>query len=157
MPGQEDAERLAEVQRSSYERASGTVHASWPPGSAMDADELRRFLDEHRDAVVATTRPSNRPQVAPLAFLVHDGSFWFASVAGQRLKNLAHVAYLALVISESEGEGSEGRMVMAEGPAALRELTPEIAALWAEREGSPPTWAASMIEMTPERVFSYRR
>ena len=136
MPGQEDAERLADVQRSSYERASGTVHASWPPGSAMDAQQIRRFLDDHHDAVVATTRPSNRPQVAPLGFLVYHGSFWFASVAGQRLKNLAHVPYLALVVSD--GEEGEGRMMVIEGPAVLRDLTREIDALWTERHGSSP-------------------
>jgi pyridoxamine 5'-phosphate oxidase-like protein len=155
MSGHEDAERLAEVQRSSYEHASATVHSSWPPGSAMDAAQLDRFLDDHRHAVVATTRPSNRPQVTPLAFLVHRGSFWFASVAGQRLKNLAYVPYLALVVTD--GEPAEGRMLVAEGPATLRELTPELADRWFERHGSSPAWAASMIEMTPERIFSYRR
>ena len=85
----------------------------------MDAAQIERFLDQHRYAVVATTRPDGRPQAAPLAFFIRNASFWFASVAGQRLRNLRHVSYLAIVISE--GDGGDHKLLTAEGTAILHQ------------------------------------
>ena len=119
----------------------------------MDARHIEQFLDQHRYAVVATTRPDGRPQAAPLAFFIRNGSFWFASVAGQRLRNLRHVSYLAVVISE--GDGGDHKLLTAEGTAILHPVTAELAACWADRHDEDPTWATTMIEVTPQRLFSY--
>jgi general stress protein 26 len=153
MAGSKDAALFEAIQRASYARASKSVHASWPPGSAMDATQIARFLDQHRYAVVASTRPDGRPQAAPLAFFIRDGSFWFASVAGQRLRNLRHVSYLAVVISE--GDGGDHELLTAEGAAILHPVTAELAACWATRHDEEPSWATTMIQVTPERLFSY--
>jgi len=149
-----DAALFEAIQRASYERASKSVHASWPPESAMDADQIALFLEQHRYAVVASTRPDGRPQAAPLAFFIRNGSFWFASVAGQRLRNLRHVSYLALVISE--GDGGDHKLLTAEGAAILHPVTAELAACWANRHHEDPAWATTMIQVTPERLFSYQ-
>jgi general stress protein 26 len=149
-----DAARFEAIQRASYARASKSVHASWPPESAMDADQIEQFLDQHRYAVVATTRLDGRPQAAPLAYFVRKGSFWFASAAGQRLRNLRHVPYLAVVISE--GDGGDHRLLTPEGTAILHPVTAELAACWANRHDEEPAWATSMIQVTPERLFSYQ-
>lgn len=148
-----DAEQFEAIQRASYARASQSVHASWPPESAMDAAQIERFLDQHRYAVVATTRPDGRPQAAPLAFFIRNASFWFASVAGQRLRNLRHVSYLAIVISE--GDGGDHKLLTAEGAAILHPVTEQLAACWANRHNEHPAWATTMIQVTPERLFSY--
>jgi general stress protein 26 len=149
-----DAQRLEAAQRASYARASPTVRGSWPPERAMDAAAIETFLGCHRYAVVATTRPDGRPQAAPLAFFVSAGSFWFASVAGQRLRNLEHRPYIAIVISE--GDGAAHQLLMAEGGVRLHPVTASLAAAWAERHDEAPTWAATMIELAPERLFSYQ-
>lgn len=120
----------------------------------MDAHRIAEFLARHRYAVVATTRPDGRPQAAPLAFFIRNGSFWFASVAGQRLRNLRHVPYLAVVISE--GDGGEHKLLTAEGSAILHPVTAELAACWADRHDEEPSWATTMIEVAPERLFSYQ-
>jgi Pyridoxamine 5'-phosphate oxidase len=121
----------------------------------MDAAAIDRFLSRHRYAVVATTRPDGRPQAAPLTFFLRDGSFWFASVAGQRLRNLQHIPYIAIVISEGDGVAHE--LLTAEGRVRLHPITASLAAAWAERHGEAPTWATTMMEVVPERVFSYGR
>jgi nitroimidazol reductase NimA-like FMN-containing flavoprotein (pyridoxamine 5'-phosphate oxidase superfamily) len=54
----------------------------------MDADELRWFLDAHRYCVLATATSKGRPAARPDAFTVVGASFWFATVAGARLRNL---------------------------------------------------------------------
>jgi general stress protein 26 len=120
----------------------------------MDAPQIARFLEQHRYAVVATTRPSGRPQAAPLAFFIRNGSFWFASVAGQRLRNLRQVSYLAIVISE--GDGGDHKLLTAEGAAILHPVSAELAACWATRHDEDPAWATTMIQVTPERLFSYQ-
>jgi putative heme iron utilization protein len=153
---QSDALAFEDIQRRSYAAASATVHASWPPECAMGAAAIRAFLQEHRYATVATTRPNGRPQASPLSFVVHDAQFWFAVVAGQRLRNLRHVPYVALVISEGDGDGRH-RMMLAEGGAAVQPVTDRLAQLWAEREGAPASWAEAIVSVTPDRVFSYAR
>ena len=60
----EDAEALAEIQRRSYARASASFRYAWPQEHALDADGLRRFLDERRYAVFATARPDGRAHAA---------------------------------------------------------------------------------------------
>ena len=121
---------------------------------AVDGQQAINLLDQHRYAVVATTRPDGRPQAAPLAFFIRDGSFWFASVAGQRLRNLRHVPYLAVVISE--GDGGDHKLLTAEGTGILHPVTAELAACWANRHHEEPTWATTMIQVAPERLFSYQ-
>jgi hypothetical protein len=148
-----DAARFEAIQKASYAQASKAVHASWPSKSAMNADQIGRFLDQHRYATVATTRPNGRPQASPLGFFIHNGSFWFASVTGQRLRNLRHIPYLALVISD--GEGSDHRLLTAEGATILHPVTAELAACWADRHGEEPSWATAMIEVALERLISY--
>jgi len=119
----------------------------------MDATAIREFLDGHRHATVATTRPNGRPQASPLSFVVHEASFWFAISEGQRLRNLEHVPYLALVISDDGDAGH--RLFIAEGPTTLHPVTADAARAWADRHGREPSWASALIEVAPERLFTY--
>lgn len=149
----QDGLTLADIQDRSYEHAGKGIRASWPAESAMDAAGIERFLSANDYAVVATTRPDGRPQAAPLSYFVHEGCFWFATVGGQRLRNLEAMAHLALVISS--GNGDDHSALIAEGPVEVLPASPELKARWAARHGDDPIWAKAMIRMIPERLFTY--
>jgi nitroimidazol reductase NimA-like FMN-containing flavoprotein (pyridoxamine 5'-phosphate oxidase superfamily) len=148
-----DAQALATLQAESYARAGAGLRSSWPQERSLAARGLREFLDSRSYGVLATTRPDGRPQAAPLSFFVRDGAFWFATVAGQRIRNLRATPYASFVVTA--GEDDAHRVVMAEGAVNVHEPTEALRAEWAARHGSSPTWAAAMLELVPERVFSY--
>ncbi len=120
---------------------------------------LAAFLDSRRYAVLATSRPDGRPQAAPVAFIVWNGAFWFASVRGARLRNLRARPFASAVLME--GEEPSHRAVIAEGPVVLHEvgdegsMAAEFRARWSERHGDTPAWAAALIELRPNHLFSY--
>lgn len=155
----EDALALAEIQERSYARAGPGLLESYPHNRAMDAGRLAAFLDSRRYAVLATSRPDGRPQAAPVAFIVWNGAFWFASVRGARLRNLRARPYASVVLME--GEGSSHRAMIAEGPVVLHELRAEgsmaveFRTRWTDRHGDPPVWASALIELRPARLYSY--
>lgn len=155
----EDASAFIEIQERSYARASPSILTSYPHSRAMDAPRLAAFLDGRRYAVCATSRMDGRPQASPVAFLIWNGAFWFASVRGARLRNLRARPYASVVIMD--GEGPAHRAVIAEGPALLHEvrsadpLPEEFRQRWIERHGALPSWAAALIEIRPDRLFSY--
>jgi hypothetical protein len=99
-----DVEGLVRVQEASYVRADGALRGSWPPESAMDADELSSFLDERRYCILATTTADGHAQARPLGFAVVGESFWFATVAGGRLRNLRRTPWPSVVVADGEGE-----------------------------------------------------
>jgi general stress protein 26 len=148
-----DVRALIALQEASYGCAGRGLRNSWPRTQAMAAAGLHAFLNARRYGILATARPDGRPQAAPIAFLVRGGAFWFATVAGARLRNLRANPYASLVISDGE-EGAH-RALMAEGVVRLHRPTAALASEWAERHGSDPTWAAAFLELAPERVFSY--
>lgn len=151
-------EAFERIQEESFARAGAGLRQSYPRRRAMDGPTLQAFLEERRYAVMATTRPDGRAHAAPIAFAVWRGAFWLASVEGARLGNLRARPYASLVIMQ--GEGDEHRAVIAEGPASLHapeSMPEELAGLWRERFGSLPGWAAALIELRPERIFSYAR
>lgn len=155
----EDAVALAEIQERSYARATPGLHESYPRSRKMDAGRLAAFFDSRRYVVLATSRPDGRPQAAPVAFVVWNRAFWFASVRGARLRNLRAQPYASIVLME--GEGPSHRAVIAEGPIVLHEvrdkgsIAAEFRARWTDRHGDAPTWAAAIIELRPKRLFSY--
>ena len=151
----EDARRLAGIQARSYERAGAALRSSWPEESAFDADGLVAFLARKDYAVLATTRRDGKPQAAPIAFFVRDGSFWIASVAGARLRNLRANPYAALVIAE--GDRGDHRAVRVEGPAVIHEgaALDTLRSAWRERHGGDASWASAFIELRPRTLFSY--
>ena len=87
------------------------------------------------------------------------GAFWIASFAGQRLRNLVTRPYASLVVLV--GRRGRHRMVTADGPVTLYTLEAVRGRLedaWSASHGgreSWPTWAATMLELRPERVYSY--
>jgi hypothetical protein len=120
----------------------------------MAAPELRSFLDERLYAVLATTTRRAHAQARPIGFTVFDDSFWFATVAGGRLRNLQRLPWASLVVSE--GEGDAHRAVAADGPVVIQAEAPnELLELWNRRFGNPAGWAAAWAELRPERLFSY--
>ena len=125
----------------------------------MDADRLGAFLDERRYAVLATSRPDGRAQAAPIAFSVADGAFLIASVAGPRVRNLRARPYASLVVVE--GERETHRAVTVEGPVVLHEgdalhvSRARLDSAWVKRHGKAPDWAAALIELRPELLFSH--
>lgn len=154
---------LAELQRRSYAAARG-VRGSWPEADALDEAGLADLLGKHRYCVVATGRPDGRATAAPVAFVAQGGSFWFATVEGLRLRNLRATGWAAIVVMEGGGVDRAGpahRAVTAEGPTVLYEGDDFAAAFeslreaWLARHGRPPDWAVALVELRPERLFSY--
>jgi hypothetical protein len=154
----------AEVQRRSYESATRGLRSAWPEEQAMDAERLREFLGRRRYGVLATSRRDGRAHAAPVAFTPAGGAFWIATVAGLRLRNLRAVPWASLVVMEGDRDDgatphvaltAEGPVVLHEGEALEAALQP-LQEAWIARHGRPPDWAAALIELTPERLFSYR-
>ncbi len=156
----EDLRTLVEIQARSYDRAGAALRDSYPKSSAMDGRRLAEFFERKRYAVLATARPDGRPQAAPVAFSVWGGAFWIATVEGARLRNLRTRPYASIVITEGDVRAHH-RAVVAEGPVRLcevRELAamdPGFADQWRARHGALPTWAAALVELRPERLFSF--
>jgi PPOX class probable F420-dependent enzyme len=147
---------LFELQRRSYERAGPAVLGSWPPEQAMSDEQLERYLDRRRFCVLATTTPSGAPQARPVAFVRLDGTLWFATVAGARLRNVRADPRVSVVVAE--GDREEHAMILVEGTVEVHEdetARERVAAAWREQQGGTPDWAAAFLELRPTRVYSY--
>jgi nitroimidazol reductase NimA-like FMN-containing flavoprotein (pyridoxamine 5'-phosphate oxidase superfamily) len=151
-----DAEELVRIQQESYERASAALRSSWPSGSAMGAKQIADFLIEHHYCVLATVTSKGQPQARPVAFTVIGSSFWFASVAGARLRNLERTPWVSFVVAE--GDRGSHRAVIVDGPVAIVGAPDEkLLTAWEKRHGSRAEWAAAWFEVRPTRLFSYDR
>jgi nitroimidazol reductase NimA-like FMN-containing flavoprotein (pyridoxamine 5'-phosphate oxidase superfamily) len=149
-----DAEALTRIQQSSYERAAPAVRSAWPPESAMRAEQLAGFLTEHHYCVLATVTSKRLPQARPVAFTVLGSSFWFATVAGARLRNLKRTPWVSLVVSE--GDRGAHRVVVVDGPVTVHDSCGEqLLVAWEERHESRAEWAAAWFEVRPTHLFSY--
>ena len=153
-PRPPDDGELAAIQAASYERCRRRARRLVAAEHALDADELAAFLEERLYCVLATASPGGRAQARPVGFTVFGGAFWFATVAGGRLRNVERTAWASVVVSE--GEGAAHRAVAADGPVTVHEQPPTgLLARWDERFGSEPEWAVAWLELRPERLFSY--
>jgi hypothetical protein len=156
-----DVEELLAIQRSSYEAATPAFRESWPEADALARDELAALLERHPYCVLATSRADGRAHAAPVAFVVHEGAFWFATVAGLRLRNLAACAWAALVVMEGNADvgeaGQAHHALTAEGPVSLHEIGDWqlFKTEWLRRHTDPPTWASALVELRPKRLFSH--
>lgn len=154
-------DRLLSIQRSSYEAATPRFREGWPEADALGDDELAALLDRHPYCVLATARADGRAHAAPVAFVIHDGAFWFATVAGLRLRNLKAQPWAALVVMEGDADvGEVGQPHVAltvEGPVVLHPIDDWhlFEAEWLRRHTDPPTWAVALAELRPERLFSH--
>jgi nitroimidazol reductase NimA-like FMN-containing flavoprotein (pyridoxamine 5'-phosphate oxidase superfamily) len=149
-----DVEALIRLQEASFARAEGGLRSSWPRDSGMGAAELRAFLDEHRYCVLATSTAQARPVARPVAFAVVGASFWFATVAGARLRNLERTPWASIVVVE--GDAGEHRAVAVDGPVTIiRQPSEQLLAAWETRHGSRAEWAAAWFEIQPTRLISY--
>lgn len=149
-----DAEALIAIQERSFEGAGEALRRSWPQESAMDAAELRAFLEEHTFCVLATTNAQGRAQARPVAYTVVSASFWFATVAGPRLRNVERTPWVSVVISE--GDRGSHRAVIVDGPVTVsREASEELRSAWRTRHGNEAEWASAWFELAPARLLSY--
>ncbi|MGO9959650.1 MAG: pyridoxamine 5'-phosphate oxidase family protein [Solirubrobacteraceae bacterium] len=149
-----DVEALIRLQDASFARAEDGLRSSWPRESGMDAEQLRSFLETHRYCVLATTTAQAHAVARPVAFTVIGASFWFATVAGPRLRNLERTPWASVVVAE--GDAGEHRAVAVDGPATITRQPPEqLLAAWEARHGSRADWAAAWFVIQPARVISY--
>jgi nitroimidazol reductase NimA-like FMN-containing flavoprotein (pyridoxamine 5'-phosphate oxidase superfamily) len=138
-----DLRPLLEAQRASYARAGRGVSSSWPEERALDEDGVRGLFTATGLGVLATARPDGRAHAAPVSYRYENGAFWISTVAGLRLRNLEATPWASLVVMAGDGDGH--RALTAEGPVEIHDA-----------EGSSaPTWAAAIVELQPERVFSF--
>ena len=156
-----DVEGLLAIQRSSFQGATPAFRRGWPESEALTRDGLAALLERHPYCVLATSRADGRPQAAPVAYVVYESAFWFATVAGLRLRNLTAHPWAALVVMEGDADvGEVGQphvALTAEGPTKLHEIDEWrlFETEWLRRHTDPPTWAAALVELRPERVFSH--
>lgn len=153
----EDAAALAAVQSASYARAGG-ITSSWPQAGSLDATGIADFLGRRRYCVLASARPDGRAHASPVAFVVAGGAFWFGTVEGLRLRNLRANSWASLVVMENEPDHvaltAEGPVTLYENDAFARAFDP-LREHWLARHENPPDWAAALVELRPERLFSY--
>lgn len=149
-----DVDWLIQVQQDSYSRAGSSLASSWPPESAMDADELRRFVGQRHYCVLATTSRNGHAVARPVAFTVYAGAVWFATVSGPRLRNLERVPWASVVIEAGDRGGH--RAVVLDGPVDLTgRPAPDVVDAWEQRHGNRAEWADRWFALRPERVLSY--
>jgi nitroimidazol reductase NimA-like FMN-containing flavoprotein (pyridoxamine 5'-phosphate oxidase superfamily) len=149
-----DVDGLIEVQEKTYASAGEMLRKSWPPESAMDSAKLRDFLDQHTFCVLATASANGRPQARPVAFTALGASFWFATVAGARLRNVERTPWVSVVISE--GDRGEHRAVIVDGPVTIStEASEELLDAWRARHSNAAEWASAWLELEPARFLSY--
>jgi general stress protein 26 len=153
----QDAAAVAALQRASYTKARG-VKSSWPEADALDADAIADFLGRRRYCVLASARPDGRPHAAPVAYVVAEGAFWFASVEGLRLRNLRATPWASLVVMENEPHHvaltAEGPLTIHEGDAFEAAFEP-LRERWLQRHEQAPDWASALLELRAQTVFSY--
>jgi nitroimidazol reductase NimA-like FMN-containing flavoprotein (pyridoxamine 5'-phosphate oxidase superfamily) len=75
----------------------------------MNAAELGAFVEERRCCVLATTDAAAHPVARPVAFAVLEASFWCATVAGARLRNLKRMPWASVVIEDGDGRDHRRR------------------------------------------------
>jgi hypothetical protein len=117
---------LIEMQERTYATAGEALRRSWPPELAMDSATLRDFLEQHMFCVFAAADARGRPQARPVAFTVLRSSFWFATVAGARLRNVQRTPWVSVVIAEGDGDH---RAVIVDGPSRSRRSHPRTCSL----------------------------
>ena len=154
-----DLDALLAVQSRSYRAAGEGLRRSWPEADALDREGLRALIDEVHYGVLATSRPDGRAHATPVAFSLAEGALWIGSVEGRRLANLRETPWASLVVFA--GGRGEHRALTVEGPVAIHEgaaygvVRARLDSEWAARHGHAPDWAAVMLELGPERVFSH--
>jgi hypothetical protein len=155
-----DLDGLLAAQRSSYARAGEGLRRAWPQEQALDRDGLRRLLEELVYGVLATSRPDGRAHAAPVAYSVDGGALWVATVEGRRLRNLRATPWASLVLFDGQ-RGGRHRALTVEGPVRLYEgpgfdrVRRRLDPAWEARHEKAPDWAVALVELQPERVFSY--
>ena len=145
-------DELEGLQDRSFARAGPAVSSSFPAERRLTGPQLARFLDGHRFAVAATTRPDSRPHAAMTSYFRAGATFWLPTMAGSvRARNVQGRPWLSLVVAE--GEGDRHAVVSMEGAAAVVGLDAAPAGLVDRVED--PSWVACWLKLTPSRLFSY--
>jgi nitroimidazol reductase NimA-like FMN-containing flavoprotein (pyridoxamine 5'-phosphate oxidase superfamily) len=148
-----DVPGLSRIQDDSYARA-GNIAASWPRENAMDGAELRGFIEEHTYCVLATANERGRASARPVAYTVLGTSFWFATVAGRRLRDLEATPWASIVVAS--GDRGAHRAIVADGPVTITRQPPEeLLDAWERRHSSRADWAVAWFEVRPARLLSY--
>lgn len=143
---------LAQLQEASFAHGNAAVQSSLNADRRMTGDQLAAFLDAHRYAVVASTRPSGRPHATMTSYLRMGTTFWLPTMTGTaRWRNVQTHPWLSLVVTE--GEGDQHAAVTLDGPAESLSLE---AAPTQVRERLPDaSWVTCWLRLTPRRLFSY--
>lgn len=105
-------------------------------------DDVRRFLEDHRYAVVATVNPDGSPQQALVWYLVVDDTIVINSAEGRRWPgNLRRDPRISLAVSDGvDWVGLNGSVEIVDDP---RQAQADIATM--ARLNDPPDVAATSI------------
>jgi nitroimidazol reductase NimA-like FMN-containing flavoprotein (pyridoxamine 5'-phosphate oxidase superfamily) len=155
--GAMNAQILAELQQSSFNRAGKATSSSYPPERRMSGEVLHNFMTARRYIVVATTRASGLPHIAPSAYLLFGDALWLPTTSGAaRLRNVATTPHVSLALTEGEEESHAA--VLLDGAAdvvAASRAPNELMEMWSERFSSDGDWISQWIVVHPMRLFSY--
>jgi PPOX class probable F420-dependent enzyme len=108
----------------------------------MDAEEARRFIRDHHQAVLATTRGDGRPQLSPVTTAIDgQGRAVISTRAGaMKTANVRLRPWAALCVTSDQFFGP---WVQVEGPVDLLELPEameELVAHYCTVSGEHPDW-----------------
>lgn len=125
------------------------------PRSTSDriADTVGR-LENDTDAWVTSTI-SERPWLAPLSFLWHEGKLQFATDStAPTVRNLRAIPAVRVALGHTRD------VVIVQGHAAVSssaDLTEDEVAAYQTKHGSDPrTWADTVIQVRPARILAWR-
>jgi PPOX class probable F420-dependent enzyme len=129
------------------------------PATSVLTDRVRRFLEEPRYAVVATTDDDGAPRQAVVWFLVDDDTIVINSLDGRRWPtNLRRNPRVAIAITEPNRESWVGLTGTVEVVDDQAQAQADIAAMARRYHASNPAAAEAVIanRFTKQRRVSFR-
>ena len=118
-----------------FARAGSGCEAWINAGAESLLQALSSFHEERHYGVLATTDAHGHAVARPVAYTVLGTSFWFATVAGARLRNLKPTPWASVVIED--GERAEHRAVAADGSVRITEQpAAQLLDVWQGRHNS---------------------
>lgn len=146
------SDEFAQLQDRSFAGGNAAVQSSLAAERRLTGAEIAQFLDGHRYAVVASTRPNGKPHAAMTSYFRSGTTFWLPTMTGTaRWRNVQAQPWLSLVVTE--GEGDDHAAVTVDGPAEAVALEAAPAGLIARLADA--SWVTCWLRLTPSRLFSY--
>jgi hypothetical protein len=146
---------LQAILERSIERASAFTRDLFAD-SQWDAARVQDFVNESRDATIATVNPAGKPHAAVVVAACLDGDIHFTVAHASALgRHLAHDPHIAFTIANgSHSIMGRGIAVLAAHSLHQPELIEQLAAVTRTGRFTPSGWDGLIFRIEPERVFA---